>query len=217
MIEMVAYDADGCLFDTRAMIMGGYTEVAATHGLTAPTFEAVSELMGKPIPDVLAGLFPNADYGSLLVTISEYAKKYATTSQPYKDIGRLLTGINALGIRQAVVTSGGSRIDEQLLVHGLSGFFSSVVHAERVTMSKPHPEGLELALHECQAEAASTIMVGDMPDDILMGKAARVRATIGVSHGFSKAERLKAAGADYIVASLGELSVVLHELHSADK
>ncbi|MBR4771851.1 MAG: HAD family hydrolase, partial [Bacteroidales bacterium] len=52
--------------------------------------------------------------------------------------------------------------------------------------------------------AEETVMVGDAPFDILMGRAAGCR-TIAVTYGNGTAEDLQAAGADYLAGKFCDI------------
>ena len=82
----------------------------------------------------------------------------------------------ALGI----VTSGTrSRVLRELDALGLAESFRVVICGEDVVNKKPHPEGLEIAMKQLQKRAEVCCYVGDSPDDIEMGKRARVM-TVGI-------------------------------------
>jgi phosphoglycolate phosphatase len=59
---------------------------------------------------------------------------------------------------------------------------------------------------------AHLVMVGDLPVDIVTGKAASVGYTIGITHGFGSRAQLKAAGADYVIDSLGEIEGAIEQI-----
>ena len=69
---------------------------------------------------------------------------------------------------------------------------------------KPHPEPVLKTLTDLNIPAENTLVVGDMPYDILMGKNAGTKA-LGVTYGNSDEKSLKASGADYIVNSFSEI------------
>ena len=58
--------------------------------------------------------------------------------------------------------------------------------------------------------AAETLVVGDMPVDILMGKGAGT-LTCGVTYGNSSREDLAASGADFIIDGIDALIDVLKD------
>lgn len=92
---------------------------------------------------------------------------------------------------------------------GLNDF--CIVTSNDVAATKPDPEGIKKALKVLSCDAKDVVMVGDLPADIVAGKKAGV-LTIGISHGFGRAEDLEAAGADKVVGSLAELRAYVESL-----
>jgi HAD superfamily hydrolase (TIGR01509 family) len=124
----------------------------------------------------------------------------------------LLDSLRAQGWKLAVLTGAGRHIGELLKHQGVDGYFVSIVHSERITRSKPDPEGLVLALKECGVSPEHAVLVGDRHFDIEAGKNGGVAATVGITHGFGTRTELKAAGADYIIDSLAELPAVIQKI-----
>ena len=71
-------------------------------------------------------------------------------------------------------------------------------------MHKPNAELVKKTLNELSYNAQDTLVVGDMPFDILMGKNAGVY-TCGVTYGVSGKNRLLEAGADWVIDDISEL------------
>lgn len=63
-------------------------------------------------------------------------------------------------------------------------------------------------LHDLGYAAEQTLVVGDMPVDIQMGKKAGVY-TCGVTYGNSDRNKLIEAGADYVIDRISELFDIL--------
>ena len=76
--------------------------------------------------------------------------------------------------------------------------------ADSVEHTKPHPEPVLRTLRETGIDAAHTLVVGDMPVDILMGRNAGVQ-TCGVTYGNATRDQLQAAGADFLIDDFAEL------------
>ena len=84
--------------------------------------------------------------------------------------------------------------------------FPHVLGADSVEHTKPHPEPVLRTLRETGIDAAHTLVVGDMPVDILMGRNAGVQ-TCGVTYGNATRDQLQAAGADFLIDDFAELGV----------
>ncbi|HUS25818.1 MAG TPA: HAD family hydrolase [Nevskiaceae bacterium] len=127
----------------------------------------------------------------------------------YPHAAELLAMLRRLGVSVGVLTSGSNHSLETLEQLGVRHYFGSVVPADRILYSKPHPSGLLLVLEELRAQPHEAIMVGDMAVDILAGKNAAVGKTVGVTHGFGSSTDLQTAGADHLIPNLAHLLDVL--------
>ncbi len=81
---------------------------------------------------------------------------------------------------------------------------------EKVKHVKLHPEHLTKAIQALQLNAENVIMVGDGAMDMVAAKRLHIRA-IGVTSGRTNAERLKQAGADWIIQKVDELPRLMRE------
>lgn len=208
-LKAVIFDADGTLFDTFTMIYDSYVHVADTHHLPRPTEAALKALLGRPIREILLGLFPGTDVEQLFKTSDDYVSQNFLKSKVHEGMLELLDELVAQGLKLAILTSGATRIHSVLQHHGVAEHFTSVVHSERISKHKPNPEGFLLASTECDCQPATMVMVGDMSVDIEVGQRANCLATVGITHGFGSRESLEEAGADYLIDSLVELPALL--------
>jgi pyrophosphatase PpaX len=214
-LRAVIFDADGTIMNTGELIRAAYAHVTATHQLRTVSPEELHSHMGKSLRDICIGLFPESNPDDLLATNDKFIVDNAARSMIYDGLHDLLGRLRSDGLQLAILTGGGSRVEDLLQYHDIRHFFGSIVHSERIQKQKPDPEGLLLALHELGVTPDEAIMVGDMRHDIGAGKGAGARASIGLTHGFGAREELERAGADYIVDSLIELDTLLHRLANA--
>lgn len=61
-------------------------------------------------------------------------------------------------------------------------------------------------------KAVNTVKVGDAGVDILAGRNAGLKASIGITHGFGTIEELRAAKSDYILDSLADSPEVINSI-----
>jgi len=116
-----------------------------------------------------------------------------------------LREISARGYRLGLVTSGtGSRVRREASALGLLSSFEVMVCNEDISHKKPHPEALEKAMAAMRQSAQSCCYVGDSPEDIYMGKRARL-LTVGVLGGYPGSKRLQEASPDIFLARLADL------------
>jgi pyrophosphatase PpaX len=203
MSKAVVFDMDGTLVNSREMILAAYAHVARTHGLPAPAEANILAHMGKSMKDIMQSLFPGVDVEPLLETNGKYVRTNPATL--YAGVLDLLQELRDGGWKLAVVTGGNKAVQHHLDEHGMASYFSSVVHTDRIKTHKPDPEGVLLALKEIGVDPSNAIMVGDMDYDILAGKNAGIKTTIGLTHGFGSRKDLESAGADQIFDNILEV------------
>lgn len=211
-IKAVVFDADGTLLNSFELIVAAYAHVAGLHGFVAPSVETVRAQLGRALPDIYKTLFPEGDLAQMLRDNSAFIASNAATSAAYAGLHEMLAALQSKDLKIGIVTGGNHKIHDLLDHHEITQHFLSVVHCDRVTFSKPHPEGVLLALEELDATPGQTVMVGDSVQDIQAAKNAGLAAAIAITHGFGKREDLEQAGADYMVDSLAELTVLLQKV-----
>jgi len=109
----------------------------------------------------------------------------------------------------ALVSSGSrSRVRKQLREHNVSGMFLTKVCSEDAPRRKPHPAPLRMALERLRALPATSVYIGDAPEDIEMAHRAGVRA-IGVLGGSPVPDRLRAASPDAMIETIRDLPALL--------
>jgi pyrophosphatase PpaX len=210
--KAVVFDADGTLLDSFELIVSAYRHVAETHNLRIPSAGEVRAQLGKTLPDIFRHFYPDEDIEKLLNTNSAFVAANAMNSAAFEGVEELLLELTADGVKLAILTGGGAKIHDVLKQHHLDGYFTSVIHHERIKNPKPDPEGFMLACHECGTTPQDTVMVGDTTFDIETGKNAHALATIAVTHGFGELADLKRVQPDYIAKDVFEVGTVLSRL-----
>jgi len=119
--------------------------------------------------------------------------------------GPAILGLCSKGYRLGIVTSGSQqRVTREIDQLGLSSHFEAVICNEHIVNKKPHPEGLEKAMRQMGAGPNLCSYVGDAPEDIRMGKNARV-FTVAVRSEYPTSRHLLNEGPDIHLESIAEL------------
>ncbi|MEK6301341.1 MAG: HAD family hydrolase [Acidobacteriota bacterium] len=119
----------------------------------------------------------------------------------YKGIEELLSSLTAQGASVGIVSLKPRRAGElELDIIGLRRLVGFAVWGDDVARPKPEPDGVLRALEEFGADPETTLVIGDSPADILMGRAAGAR-TAAALWGGSTRERLLAAAPDLTIDS----------------
>jgi phosphoglycolate phosphatase len=207
----VVFDFDGVLIDSEAAVTGAINAALVEHGLPTrpaaelrrfigpPTFVAFGELTGQP---------PDSDtVAAIVATYRErYAAAYLTQTRVYPGIVPMLEALSQQ-MALAVATSKSVLFAGPLLdALGLARFFVVVEAADVDDTNDDKTAIAGRALEALDCDEVS--MVGDRSFDIDAAHAHGLLA-VGVTWGIGSVEELRAAGADAIVDSPGELLALL--------
>ncbi|HEX8762741.1 MAG TPA: HAD family hydrolase [Candidatus Saccharimonadales bacterium] len=210
-IKAIIYDYDGTLMDTFSVIKDAYDHLSDLYNRPRPDEAYLRELLrhATPMPQIMETLYPGIPQADLFRENAKFFTDRISGVTTFQGVESLLIGVQERGVLQTIVTGGDKNVLSVMEHHDILKFFASVVHCDRVSFGKPHPEGILLALEECGVAPAEAIMVGDSPSDILAGKNAGVAVTVGFTGGHATRADLKAADADHIVDSIAEMDQLL--------
>ena len=123
----------------------------------------------------------------------------------YEGIVELLESITEQGSMIAVVSLKPRRAGElELDITGLRPFIRSAVWGDDVVHPKPEPDGVLKAMAELGAEPRGTLVIGDSPADIMMGRAAQTRTAAALWSGAGR-DLLLAEAPDFALDSPAQL------------
>lgn len=217
-LRLVVFDVDGTLIDSQHAIFAGIKGAFAAVGRPMVSRGEALSIVGLSLPVALATLAPDADETELAAMVEGYRTIYLAgaelpASPLYPGARAVLERLAAAEGMLLGIATGKSRrgLDRALVAHDLGHFFATTQVADDHP-SKPHPSMLEATLAETGAQARQGVMIGDTEFDIAMGRAAGF-ATIGVTWGYHRPDRLRAAGADVVINDYADLAAALESLH----
>jgi pyrophosphatase PpaX len=130
----------------------------------------------------------------------------------YEGVEELLSSLIQQGASVGIVSLKPRRAGElELDIIGLRRLIGHSVWGDDVERPKPEPDGVLRAMAELGARPSSTLVIGDSPADILMGRAAGTR-TAAAMWGGSSRERLLAASPDLALDAPGDLLRVISSI-----
>lgn len=214
--RLLILDFDGTIADTRATILRTFRMTIEELNLSPRTDEECGSTIGLPLVEGFKRLYPEITAEQSELYTSTYRRIFRENKRNLSPdmFPNVLDTIKALHHRGFTLSIASSRSRRPLLEFvdsfGLHEMIPYVLGLEDCQKHKPDPEPVLKTLRELGFKAEQTLVVGDMPYDILMGKSAGAK-TCGVSYGNSTKEELLSAGADYIIDGFEELLSLLGE------
>ena len=211
--DLIAFDWDGTLFDSTAIITRSIQEAVVDVGGARPTSEAAAWVIGMALPQALAHAAPDVPrekYQELALRYRYHYLQHQDDISLFDGVLPLLDMLKARGHLLTVATGKSRRgLDHVLQAVQLRGMFDASRTADE-TAGKPHP----LMLHELMAELdvapERTLMIGDTTHDLEMARAAGC-ASVGVGYGAHSIDGFAALAPCFIARSVGELHQWLQE------
>ena len=216
--KLAIFDIDGTLVDSRAVITECMQEAFEQHGLSKPSYDVVRTIVGLSLETAIDKIAPrDISHDDLLVLVERYKTAFIqrreakTLDEPlYTGAMDLLETLRADGWTMGVATGKSRRgLDAIIKTHGFDRFFDCHFCADDGP-GKPHPSMIHANLNACGVLPQNAVMIGDTSFDMIMSKAAEVKA-IGVTWGFHTSEEIAVGGADHLVDTMEELGAVLNQ------
>ena len=205
--DLIAFDWDGTLFDSTAIITRCIQEAVRDVGGTVPTDEAASYVIGMALMPALAHAAPDVPKEKYPLLGERYRHHYVAHQHDISLFEGVLPMLAALKSRQHLLTvaTGKSRagLDEALQAVQLKGTFVGSRTADE-TRGKPHPQMLNELMAEFGARPERTLMIGDTTHDLQMAVNAGC-PSVGVSYGAHESSAFEALKPLLVAHSVREL------------
>ena len=214
MTELVILDFDGTLADTRDRIVGVLQHVMTERGLEVADAETCASVIGFPLKECFLMMYPRLTSAEADACVETYRQYFVAHEQHlvpdlFPHVRETLEDFHRRGVQMAIASSHTSKsLLGFVSSMGLSEYFAMVVGGEDVERAKPAPDAVLKILSATGISPEKAMVVGDMPMDIMMGRAAGVR-TVGVTYGNSSREQLAQAGADALIDDFAALHQLL--------
>ena len=183
--DLIAFDWDGTLFDSTAIIARCIQQAVSDVGGTVPSDEAAAHVIGLGLLQALAHAAPDVPQQKYAELAARYRHHYAAHEDDISLFAGVLPMLAALKARQhrLAVATGKSRKGLDVALHAvqLQGLFDSSRTADE-TRGKPHPLMLQQLMSVFGLPPSRVLMVGDTTHDLLMARNAGC-ACVGVAYG----------------------------------
>ncbi len=209
-MDLLIFDLDGTLIESKLDLAHAVNATRAHFGLPALDLETVGNYIGNGAP-VLIRRAMGADASgadvdkALEFFLGYYGDHKLDNTRAYPGIPEALEALHQDGVRMAVLTNKPSRISGRIIEGlGLSKYFVRVYGGNSFDRKKPDPLGVETLLAETGVPKDRALMVGDSAVDVQTARNAGVKVC-GVTYGFQP-ESFAADPPDMIVDRPEELA-----------
>jgi len=205
--DLIAFDWDGTLFDSTALITRCIQRAVVDVGGQEPTREVASYVIGMSLLPALAHAAPDVPKDKYPALGERYRHHYLQHQHDISLFEGVLDLLDALKARHhwLTVATGKSRhgLNESLQAVELRGVFDGSRTADE-TAGKPNPLMLHELMREFGAAPERTLMIGDTTHDLQMALNAGC-ASVGVSYGAHEPEAFHVLQPRQVAHSVREL------------
>jgi phosphoglycolate phosphatase len=211
--DLIAFDWDGTLFDSTAIITRSIQAAVVDVGGAKPSDQDASYVIGMGLMQALAHAAPDVPPSQYPMLGERYKFHYAQSMGDitlFNGVLELLAGLKQRNHLLAVATGKSRRgLDDALQAVELKGIFDASRTADQ-TAGKPDPLMLHELMEELNVPPERTLMIGDTTHDLLMAQNAGC-ASVGVSYGAHEPSSFTAFKPLYIAHSVAELDAWMAE------
>ena len=205
--DLIAFDWDGTLFDSTAIITRCIQEAVRDVGGTVPSDHEASYVIGMALMPALAHAAPDVPKEKYPQLGERYRHHYLAHQHDITLFHGVLALLSDLKAREhtLAVATGKSRkgLDEALKAVDLRDLFHGSRTADE-TRGKPHPQMLNELMAQFGATPERTLMIGDTTHDLQMALNAGC-ASAGVSYGAHAHDAFDGLKPRFVAHSVREL------------
>ena len=205
--DLIAFDWDGTLFDSTAIITRCIQAAVVDVGGARPSDEQAAYVIGLGLMQALAHAAPDVPVERCPELGARYRHHYLAHQHDISLFEGVVAMLGALKSRRhllAVATGKGRRgLDEALQAAQLRGVFDGSRTADE-TMSKPDPTMLHELMREFDVPVDRILMIGDTTHDLQMALNAGC-ASVAVSYGAHEPAAFEVLRPRYVAHSVEAL------------
>ena len=205
--DLLAFDWDGTLFDSTAIIARCIQLAVRDVGGTVPSDKAASHVIGLGLAQALAIAAPDVPKERYPELGARYRHHFIGCQDDISLFEGVLPMLRELKARRhwLAVATGKSRkgLDATLQAIELQGLFDASRTADE-TAGKPHPLMLQELMAELGVAPARVLMIGDTTHDLLMARNAGCDS-VAVAYGAHEAHEFDALAPRHVAHSVAQL------------
>lgn len=207
---LLVFDLDGTLADTQYDLAESVNRTREHYGLPRQDVPTIRSYVGNGIAQLLALALPHLSEDELAEAVAFFRQYYGAhlldKTELYPGIRGLLDAARASRrVKLAVLTNKSEAFSRDILTGlGIIGLFEIVWGGDTGPQRKPSPEPLLNIIGKLRAETASTLMIGDSPNDVLSARAAGAQSC-AAGWGYTPEAELRALKPGFFAAAPADL------------
>jgi beta-phosphoglucomutase family hydrolase len=207
----IIWDVDGTLVDTAELHFQAWARLAGEVGRPFSR-EDFAATFGRRNPEIIRYLFRHEFTDAEVLEIGERKENYYRGEaekgvELLPGVRELLSGLHARGVRQAVGSSAPrGNLDLILRITNSRQYFEAIVSAEDTQRGKPDPQVFLVAAEKLGVRPQRCIVFEDAVAGVQAAKAGGMKCVAVTFVGHHSEDKLKAAGADWVVKSFTEVT-----------
>ncbi len=211
-VELIIFDLDGTLIDSRQDIANAVNFTLRKIGLAEKGLTEISSYIGMGVEDLIRKSIGDKQNTLLKKTVSIFERYYrehsADNSTLYPGVKEILDFFKN---KKKLIITNRNRESAILTLKatGIYDYFEDIIGGDDTSCMKPSPCSLDRFSQRLDINKERTIIVGDMDIDILTGKSAGI-ITCAVTYGIGKIEDILKAKPDYTIDNLIKLKQIIN-------
>lgn len=212
--ELIVFDFDGTLFDTKKDIAAALNYALNSQGLPALSEDEIWKMTGDGTPTLveraLSKMHPEAYEVVLSKTIEYYNANFSVYTTPIQGVKVFLDGTQ--DIAKAIVSNKYRFLIEKVLtIHSFTQYFKAIIGKEDMKKPKPDPYVMVQLLRDLNIQPEKAIYIGDSAIDVLFAHNAGIRCCI-IPSGVSEIQDIIKDGPDLIFFDYRDLLEKIQKL-----
>ena len=210
-MQLVVFDLDGTLVDSKVDLALSVNAVRAQMGLTPLPLDLIASYVGQGVTILIRRALgeeaseENVERG-LAFFLDYYRHHMLDNTSIYPGVEEALEDLRDRQL--AVLTNKPVHFSHEMLTRlGVASYFTYIYGGNSFPAKKPDPIGVQKLMDDLKVAPQQTIIVGDSDTDVLTGRNAGIW-TCGVTYGFG-APTLAAVPPDLLLDDLRELPLLL--------
>lgn len=210
MYDVVLFDLDGTLSDSKPGIEAGIKYALSKYGIKIENDEQMRKYLGPPIRDSFRE-FNGFDEETCEQAVAYYREYYSEKglfeNNLYPGMKDLLSSLKAAGKILLTATSKPQEYTDRIVDYfGIRQYFDFIAGSNMDGTRNRKAEVIRYSLDSAGiTDFSKTVMVGDRKYDILGAKEIGIDS-IGVLYGYGNREEFEEAGATFIVENVADIA-----------